>query len=166
MSEENNNEVKKNRRGRPSKAAPGWYPGVDELNQIVEWLSAGETVTNIAKRFGLHPSSLYFRMKSRDPRILDENGCNRLEAAVNLGRATAADPILDIIYRKAIDPEHREQMRAGTWWLEKVAKIADEPTVVVINQAGEEVDLPRDEVSKILKEKRKKMLGVIKGGKQ
>jgi len=140
----------------------GWHPTDQTFEQITEWVADGETIVSICARFGISKQWFYKAMESNSSRFCDENGNNKLKAAVALGRAAAAEPIMNIIYTKAIDADHREQLRAGMWYLEKVAGMGREPQVIVINEKGETIDKSPEEMAALLKANRPTLQSVDK----
>ena len=69
---------------------------------------------------------------------------------------------MNIISTKAIDADHREQLRAGMWYLEKVAGMGREPQVIVINEKGETIDKSPEEMAALLKANRPTLQSVDK----
>jgi hypothetical protein len=124
------------------------------LQQITDWVAEGVPLARIAKQLEISSQAFHKRMQSTSPNFCDENGQNLLKGAVQLGRAMGAEPLVDIIYMKASDPEHREQLRAATWYLEKVLGVGQKPTVIVMNEQGEKVDKSPEEMVELLKQHR------------
>ena len=138
----------------------GWWPTDETLAQITEWVAGGETIHSIINRFNITKAGFYKKMRSNNPRICDENGNNKLKDAIDLGRAAGVDPILAIIYTKATTFDHKDQVRCGTWWAEKVAKIGSEPQVIVVNEKGETVDKTPEEMAELLRKHRPRLQAV------
>lgn len=127
------------------------------LTQITNWIGSGVSVSEVCRKLDISRQAFYKRMESTSENFCDANGQNLLKGAVELGRAMGGDPLIQIIYQKASDPDHREQLSAAKWYLEKITGIGQKPQVIVLNEKGEEVDKTQEEMVELLKQHRSQL---------
>lgn len=142
-------------KNRTKNVGRRWVPTQKLLREIEEMIMNGRSMREVVAHCGVTQKTFYTRMKATDDPIIDENGQNKIQAAVEFARKSLADDIENTILAKALDPKHREHFKAATWYLEKVLyQKEQEPQIVVIQQGNNQPD-PK-EISAALREARRK----------
>ena len=142
--------MSKKRKGGPRNP---WYPTDEQLHQACEWMKSGGTIVSLAKLFGVSKTTLFNKMNSDDIEMVDENGQNKLKAAIETGQAYQADFVEGKWMNIIRNDKHRNHYAAvKDWYLNVIMR--KEPTVIVVNEGGQQVDKSPEEIAKMLKDLR------------
>lgn len=137
---------------------PSWIPSDKDLETVMKMIGEGQSVRDICKRLKVSPDTFYRKIKSTEQEMIDSSGRNRLEEAISTARNVLGDRISNTILQVALDPTHKNHMRAAEWYWSKVLKLdePEQPNIVVIQSPNEPTD-PKS-VANALREARRKDL--------
>lgn len=148
-------------RKTPTKVGhPAWIPTDKDLDTVQRMIGEGASMRDICAKLKISPDTFYRKMKSVEEGMIASDGRNRLEQAVSTAKAVLGDRITNTILQVALDPSHRNHLKAATWYYERIIdKQQQEPSVIVIQSSSEKVD-PK-EIANALRDARRKDIPTV-----